>query len=584
MLRNLSIRDVVLIDQLDLEFDGGLGVLTGETGAGKSILLDALGLALGARGDAGLVRTGAEQAVVTAAFEIAPDHAVIALCDEHGLPAEDGAIVLRRTLGADGRSRAFVNDQSVSVGLQRRIGESLVEIHGQFDSRGLLDPATHLAALDAFAGLEEARAAVAEAHAAASAARVALETAETETAEARAQEDAMRAIAAELDALEPQSGEERTLAEQRDVMQHAGQLLDALASAALALSGDDGEDGGAESGIQRALRDLERVAARAGGRFDGLLAALERAAAELAEAMHALNAASQDIDADPGALERVEERLFALRAAARKYAVAVDDLPALQADTARRLAAIGEGGGRLAALARDLEAARRRYVGTAESLSKARHAAARRLDAAVTRELPPLRLDKARFTTALERMPESGWGPNGLDRVSFVVATNPGSAPGPLNRIASGGELSRFMLALRVVLSATGAAAVLVFDEVDAGIGGATAAAVGERLAQLADSNGRQVLVVTHSPQVAAIGAAHWHVSKQERGSGRNARTTTQVARLDRDGRREEIARMLSGAAITDEARAAADRLLDAAARTPDGPAPAAGARVRAAG
>ena len=541
MLRNLSIRDVVLIDQLDLEFDGGLGVLTGETGAGKSILLDALGLALGARGDAGLVRAGADQAVVSAVFEVGPDHTVTALCDELGVAVEDGAIVLRRILGADGRSRAFVNDQPVSVGLQRQIGESLVEIHGQFDSRGLLDPATHLAALDAFAGLDSQRQAVFEAHTAASAARAALDAAEAEAGEARSHEEALRAIADELDTLAPQPGEEAELAEQRDVMQHAGQLLDALANATAALTGSGG-------------------------------------AAELAEALHALNAVSQDIDADPATLERVEDRLFALRGAARKYGVAVDDLPAMQADTARRLAAISDGGDRLSALAQDLETARRRYVAAAESLSKARQAAAKKLDIAVTRELPPLRLDKARFTTQIERLPESGWGQNGLDRVSFVVATNPGSAPGPLNRIASGGELSRFMLALRVVLSATGAAAVLVFDEVDAGIGGATAAAVGERLARLADSDGRQVLVVTHSPQVAAIGAAHWHVSKQDSGSGRNARTATQVARLDRDGRREEIARMLSGAAVTDEARAAAGRLLEAASA-----APATGAPVRAA-
>ena len=582
MLRNLSIRDVVLIDQLDLEFDGGLGVLTGETGAGKSILLDALGLALGARGDAGLVRAGADQAVVSAVFEVGPDHTVTALCDELGVAVEDGAIVLRRILGADGRSRAFVNDQPVSVGLQRQIGESLVEIHGQFDSRGLLDPATHLAALDAFAGLDSQRQAVFEAHAAASAARAALDAAEAEAGEARSHEEALRAIADELDTLAPQPGEEAELAEQRDVMQHAGQLLDALANATAALTGSDGAgsegDGGAESGIQRALRCLEKVAARAGSRFDAVLAALERTAAELAEALHALNAISQDIDADPATLERVEDRLFALRGAARKYGVAVDDLPAMQDDTARRLAAISDGGDRLSALAQDLETARRRYVAAAENLSKARQAAAKKLDIAVTRELPPLRLDKARFTTQIERLPESGWGQNGLDRVSFVVATNPGSAPGPLNRIASGGELSRFMLALRVVLSATGAAAVLVFDEVDAGIGGATAAAVGERLARLADSDGRQVLVVTHSPQVAAIGAAHWHVSKQDSGSGRNARTATQVARLDRDGRREEIARMLSGAAVTDEARAAAGRLLEAASA-----APATGAPVRAA-
>ena len=583
MLRDLSIRDVVLIDQLDLEFDAGLGVLTGETGAGKSILLDALGLALGARGDAGLVRAGTEQAVVTASFDAAADGPVATLLAEHGLSCDEDGIVLRRVLGADGRSRAFVNDQPVSVGLQRQIGECLVEIHGQFDSRGLLDPTTHRDALDAFGGHETLRAGVADAHAAAVAARVALETAEADAAEARAHEDTLRAMAEELDALAPVADEEQALADQREMMQHAGYLQEALAAAGLALGGADGEEGGAEHGIQLALRALERAAARAGGRFDGALAALDRCAAELGEAMHELNAAAHDIDTDPQALERVEDRLFALRGAARKYGVAVDALPALQADTARRLAALGESGDRLTALAQDLEAARRHYIAAAEALSKARHAAARRLDAAVMRELPPLRLDKARFTTQIERAPESGWGPNGVDRVAFIVATNPGSAPGPLARVASGGELARFMLALRVVLSATGSANVLVFDEVDAGIGGATAAAVGERLARLAQAGDRQVLVVTHSPQVAAVGAAHFHVRKQAAGSGRKAGIATQVDRLDRTARREEIARMLSGAAVTDEARAAADRLLDGASAAPAGAA-AAGAPARATG
>jgi DNA repair protein RecN (Recombination protein N) len=569
MLNSLSIRDVVLIDQLDLEFANGLGVLTGETGAGKSILLDALGLALGARADAALVRAGADQAVVTAGFILPQGHPAGLLLAEQGIDAEDDALLLRRILSADGRSRAFVNDHPVSVGLQRQIGERLVEIHGQFEGRGLLDPATHRDALDAFAGLDAARDAVAKAHEAVRTARSALDAAEAETARARADEEALRLASEELDALAPVAGEEEELAAQREMMQHAEALREALTAAETALAGADG-DGGAEQGVQRALRALERVAVHASGRFDAALAALERSAAEIAEATHALNAAAHDVDADPAALERIEDRLFALRGAARKYGVSVDALPDLQTDTARRLAAIGDGGNRLAELAGTLEAARRHYIEAAEKLSRGRRAAAKKLDAAVMRELPPLRLDKARFETRIERLPEESWGVDGLDRIDFVVATNPGSAPGPINRIASGGELSRFMLALRVVLSTTGNATTLVFDEVDAGIGGATAAAVGERLATLAGVDTRQILVVTHSPQVAAVGAMHWHVSKREAGRGRGAVTTTGVACLDESARLEEIARMLAGATVTDEARAAAGRLLggNAAAAT----------------
>jgi DNA repair protein RecN (Recombination protein N) len=567
MLRHLSIRDVVLIDQLDLEFTTGLVVLTGETGAGKSILLDALGLALGARADASLVRHGAEQAVVSASFELRAGHDISDQLAEHAISADDGVVVLRRILGADGRSRAFVNDQPVSVGLQRRIGGALVEIHGQFDSHGLLDPATHIAALDIFAGLTSARAEVASAHAAVVAAREALAAAEAEAADNRAHQDALRAAAKEIDLLAPQIGEEEALARRRETMQHAEQLINALGAAAAALTGDgERDDGGAERDVQRAVRALEKVARLSGGGFEPALATLERAAAEIAEAVRAINAASRDIDPDPAALDEAEERLFALRAAARKHGVAVDALPALQQEMARRLVAIADESERLADLARALEAARRSYIAVAERLSKARRAAAAELDAAVMRQLPPLRLDKAHFATLVDRAPESAWGAGGIDRVGFVVATNPGSTPGPLNRIASGGELSRFMLALKVAVSASNQAGVLIFDEVDAGVGGATAAAVGERLARLAGSGRRQLLVVTHSPQVAAVGDAHWHISKRETGEGNALRSVTVVRPLDAAGRREEIARMLAGAAVTDEARAAAARLLDVTA------------------
>jgi len=540
MLRRLSIQDVVLIDRLDLEFDGGLCVLTGETGAGKSILLDALGLALGARADAGLLRQGAERARVTATFEIPPEHDAAALLDAHEI-APDDELVLRRVVGADGRSRAFVNDQPVSVGLLRRLGALLVEIQGQFEQQGLLDAATHRATLDAFGALAPAGAETAAAYEAWRRAREALAGAEADLTRARAEEDFLCHAVDELDELAPQPGEEATLSDTRALLQHAEQVLEALNAAAGELDGD----GGADAALQRATRQFDRVAERAGGRLDAAMAALDRALAEAAEAGQLVRAAGHELDLDQGRLDDVEKRLFALRAAAREHGVEVDALAELHAELIGRLTLLGDQGDALNRLARDAEAARRRYLAAAAALSAARAEAAARLDAAVAHELPPLKLDKASFATRLETLAEDDAGPQGRDRIAFLVSTNPGSDPAPLARIASGGELSRFLLALKVVL---------------AGVGGATATAVGARLARLARD--RQVLVVTHSPQVAALGTHHWQVAKHSR----DALVRTDVAALAGDARREEIARMLSGARITDEARAAADRLMQAGA------------------
>lgn len=551
MLQALAIRDVVLIDRLDLSFERGLSVLTGETGAGKSILLDALGLALGARGDAGLVRKGATTATVTASFEPSPQHPVRALLGEHGIEA-DGPVILKRVLGADGRGRAFVNDQPASVGLLRQIGALLVEIHGQFDNHGLLDSATHRAALDAFAGAAEAVAETGRLHAAWRKAGEAEAAARDQAARAVQDADFLRHALEELDALDPKPGEEAELAEQRAMLGGREKLIEALNGALAELATQKGVEGN----LRSAQRQLERVLPQASGRLDAAIAALDRAAVEAVEALAQIQAFGASLERDPHALERAEERLFALRALARKHRVEVDKLAALRAEVAQRLAAIDDREGHLAVLAKATTAARTTFLAAAESLSKTREAAADKLARAVSRELAPLKLEKARFRTRRETLPESGWHAEGIDRVVFEVATNPGSDPGALDRIASGGELARFMLALKVVLARSTSAPTLIFDEVDAGLGGAAAAAVGERLARLAKDV--QVLVVTHSPQVAARGGHHWRVAKSSRG----ATTTTTVESLDDGARREEIARMLSGASITAAARAAADALL----------------------
>ena len=552
MLQRLTIRDVVLIDRLELVFHPGLSVLTGETGAGKSILLDALGLALGARADSALVRPGADQAVVVAEFVITDDHPALRIVAEQGLGGDEEILLLRRVLGADGRSRAYLNDQPVSVALQRRIGETLVGIHGQFENQRLLDPAAHRGLLDVHGNLAPLLARTGATFDAWRRAMAASAEAEAAVEEARRDEAFLRHAVDELSALDPRPGEEAALAERRTVMMHGEKLIEAMNEAAADLN--EGEC--AETMLRAARRHLERVAPLAEGRLDGAIAALDRAAVEVAEGVQQLENASAEVDLDPRHLEQVEEHLFALRAVARKHDVATDGLAELGARLAERLASIEDGGAEMERLRVARTAARTAYVEAATALHKARSKSAVGLDAAVSRELEPLRLGAAVFTTRVEPMAENEWGASGSDRVAFRVSTNPGAPEGPLARIASGGELARFMLALKVVLARADPVPTIIFDEVDQGVGGAVAAAVGERLARLAEDF--QVLVVTHSPQVAALGIHHWRVAKATAAAG----ASTSVDALSEVGRREEIARMLSGKRVTDEARSAADRLL----------------------
>lgn len=552
MLLGLSIRDVVLIDKLDLAFRPGLCVLTGETGAGKSILLDALGLALGMRAESGLVRPGAAQAMVTAEFAFDADHPARRLLEEAGIASENDVIVLRRIVGADGRSRGFIDDQPASIGLLRQIGEMVVEIEGQFAQTGLLDPATHRETLDAFGVSRPLRDQIAISWGAWRKLARDREAAEADFAKARADEDFLRHAMAEISAIEPRQGEEAQLAEERALLVNRERLLENLSAALSSLAGDTG----AEHALAAAARAIERAKAKSAGRLDAAAAALERAIVETRDAIAELETASRALGQGPSSLEEIEERLFALRALARKHNVTVEDLPRLQAEFTAKLGALDDGGAAIATLSRREAEARQAYLAAADAVTKARAAAAKKLDAAVMKELPPLKLDKARFHTVLTSLPESEWGEHGRERVSFEVATIAGAAPGPLNKIASGGELARFMLALKVVLAKTSPVATLVFDEVDSGVGGATAAAVGERLQRLSDE--RQVLVVTHSPQVAARAAHHWRVARAD---GKKA-SATKVEALSESDRREEIARMLSGSAITAEARAAAASLL----------------------
>ncbi|WP_299440107.1 DNA repair protein RecN [uncultured Rhodospira sp.] len=552
MLVSLSIRDVVLIARLDLSFGDGLGVLTGETGAGKSILLDSLGLTLGARADSGLVRAGAERLSVTAAFDIGRDHPAHAILAEQDMAETEDQLVLRRAVNADGRSRAWVNDQPCSVGLLRRLGETLVEVHGQFDTHGLLDPGTHRAVLDAHGALGSHLIACRAAWDAWRAAARAHAAALRDLEQARAHEDHLRVMLADLEALNPKPEEEAALAEKRTRLMNGEKLAEGLNGALSALS----QPTDVEAALRSAQRHLERLGDAAGPALGPIAEGLERAAIEVAEARAALDHAAADVDLDPRHLDQVEERLFALRGLARKHGVAVDDLCDLTARTRASLDALEDEGGAVAGLAKAEQTAREAYLTAARALSAARTSAATTLDTAVNGELPPLKLDKARFATRVEPMDERDWGPEGLDRVAFQVATNPGTAPGAIHKIASGGELARFMLALKVVLARASTIPTLVFDEVDTGIGGATAAAVGERLARLARDV--QVLVVTHSPQVAATGHHHWRV---EKAAGDDA-PVTRVVRLADEERREEIARMLAGATVTAEARAAAETLL----------------------
>lgn len=554
MLTGLTIRDVVLIDRLDLAFGPGLAVLTGETGAGKSILLDALGLAIGARADSGLVRNGTKQAVVTASFDVPKGHSSSEILEEMGIEV-DGHVILRRIVTADGRSRAFANDEPVNVATLKRLGETLVEIQGQFDQRGLMDPATHRDTLDEYGGHGPLQAAVRKAHTTWNDARAAHQRAREELERARTEEDLLRHNVEELDAVQPEDGEETRLAQDRTILANAAQILEAMNAAVSALQNENGAD----RAVAGARRSLERVRDRAGDKLDAVLEGLDRAAAEIQEAQHALTQIADDVEADSGRLEEVDDRLHLLRGLARKHNTEADSLPEIHRTLSARLAALDDAGGGLADLARAEQDALDAYVKAAEVLTAARTKAADKLDTAITAELGPLKLDKATVKTRLDPLPESEWGAGGMERVSFLISTNPGAPLGPLGRIASGGELSRFLLALKVVLSEANPVSTLVFDEVDSGVGGAVAAAVGERLSRLGTDT--QVLVVTHSPQVAARGIRHWHVAKQVDGE----LVKTAVSQLEISERREELARMLSGATVTDEARAAADSLLNPA-------------------
>jgi DNA repair protein RecN (Recombination protein N) len=566
MLSGLSIRDVVLIDRLDLSFGPGLTVLTGETGAGKSILLDSLGLALGARADSGLVRAGQDQASVTAFF--APDlaHPAFGLLMEQGLDAED-EIVIRRLVNRDGRSRAFVNDQPVSAGLLRRLAGLLVEIQGQHDQIGLADPAAHGPLLDRFGVDPAVSDAVVSAWRRWRERLSTLDKARRAMAEAQADEEWLRHAVGELTELAAEPGEEEALAQARHDMQQGARRAEAIAAALSEIAPRERRNPGPAAALRAAARSLQRLLpsslseeAEAANPLAPALAAIDRAEEAIAEAETLLSRLANEAEADPRELERAEERLFALRAAARKHSVVVAELPALRNRLAERLAALDTGSAHLAELEQAVAADRRAFMEAASHLSTARRDAASALQAAIMAELPPLRLDKTRFVVEMTELAESGWSARGVEQIQFLIATNPGQAPGPIDRIASGGELSRLMLALKLVLSRGSPVGTLVFDEVDSGIGGATAAAVGERLARL--SHDIQLLTVTHSPQVAARGQTHFRVAKAVEGG----RSATRVEPLAGEARREEVARMLAGEEVTEAARAAADSLLGNAA------------------
>lgn len=554
MLSRLSVRDVVLIEKLDLDFAGGLCVFTGETGAGKSILLDSLALATGARSDAALVRRGCKQLSVTAEFSLPVGHEVFKVLDEHEIEHESGEpLVLRRIVTADGKSKAFVNDQSVSAGLLRKIGDLLIEIHGQFATHGLLNPATHKSVLDAYGGLQGRLDACRAAYKNWRAKAEERQKAEERLQKAKDEEDFLRHSVDELVQFAPQPGEDEELSQRRSLMMNSEKLIEGLNTARDALF-----DRSVDKSLRQAERALESLSRLIEGRFEPIIEALDRAVTELNEAGNMLEEECRKVELDPREQEQVEERLFALRALARKHQTTPDELPALLSEYQRQLASLDKGAEDLIRLTKEEESCRIAYEDAAKVLSAARKEAAKKLDAAVMKELPPLKLGKASFLSIVEELPQTEWNADGIDKVQFAATTNPGQPAGAINKIASGGELARFMLALKVNLAQAEGIPTLIFDEVDTGIGGATATAVGERLERLAGED-CQVLAITHSPQVASFGAHHFKVSKAEDETGR---TLTAVCELTGDARREEIARMLSGASITEASRAAADELL----------------------
>ncbi len=553
MLVQLAIRDIVLIDKLDLEFGRGLTVLTGETGAGKSILLDAFSLSLGARGDGSLVRQGEAQGQITAVFELASDHPALAAARAQDIEAES-ELILRRVQMADGRTRAFVNDQPVSAQALRTIARDLVEIHGQHDDRALINPEVHRQLIDAYGGLVVERDRVRMAFAQLRATEVEFAAEQARLEKTRGDADYLRHAHAELMKLAPQQGEETAHAERRAAMMQAEKVGAELRDAADAVAGE----GAPLAALSSALRRLERRQTQAPDLLGPVVQALDSALAAFDVARQSVEQAQRAADYDAGELERVEERLFALRAAGRKYGVAVDALPALAAQFAADLAALDAGEARLQRLGETAAEAAAAYAREAQRLSEARKMAAGELARAVNAELAPLKLEGADFIVKFRPDPIAV-GPEGIDQVEFWVKTNPGTNPGPLTKVASGGELARFMLALKVVLADRGSAPTLVFDEIDTGVGGAVADAIGQRLARLAA--GVQVLAVTHAPQVAAQACGHFRIVKDAADKGK--RVATRVAHLAKEARREEIARMLAGATITEEARAAAGRLME---------------------
>jgi DNA repair protein RecN (Recombination protein N) len=560
MLARLSIRDIVLIERLDIEFSRGLAVLTGETGAGKSILLDAFALALGGRGDAGLVRHGVEQGQVTAVFDVPKDHPALVILSDNGLDdtsSEDSSeMILRRVQLADGRTRAFINDQAISVQTLKAVGSALVEIHGQHDERALVDASTHRRLLDAFASLEKDVAALESLWDARRAAYAVLDEHRASMERAAREADYLRHAADELKKLAPKDGEETSLAERRTTMMQGEKIASDLREAQDAVSGNHSP----VAALSAAVRRLERRAGNAPALVEPAVKAIDAAINALEEADQHLAAALIAADFDPSELERIEERLFALRAASRKYSTPVDGLAALSAKYAGDVALIDAGAGQLKKLEAAAAEADGLYSAAATKLSIARTKSAEKLNKAVNAELAPLKLERAKFMTQVDSDTKSP-GPQGFDRIEFWVQTNPGTKAGPLMKVASGGELSRFLLALKVVLSDRGSAPTLVFDEIDTGVGGAVADAIGARLARLAGKV--QVMAVTHAPQVAARADQHLLISKDALDKGK--RVATRVNALAADHRREEIARMLAGAEITAEARAAAERLLRAA-------------------
>lgn len=545
MLRGLHINDMLLIDRLELDFQAGLNVLTGETGAGKSILLDSLGFVLGWRGRADLVRSGADMGEVTAWFDLSPTHPAHEILAEAGLPQSD-ELILRRTNTRDGRKTAYVNERRCSGEILRQLSECLVELHGQHDDRGLLNPKGHRELLDAFAGLDLTD--VQAAYKARFQISKALDVARETLAKTQQDQEYLRHSFDEIDVLSPVAGEDQTLDAKRRLMQGSEKIREDIAKAANALGMD-----GAEGLLNDANRWLEGALEQTEGRLEGATGALARALSELSDAQQGVESCLQALDFDPHELEQVEERLFAIRALARKHNVQPDDLSAFGDDIAQKLKAIDLGAGEIEALEQQLVTAQADYDRAADTLSLARHKAAHELETAMAGELAPLKLERAEFVTDVETTAPSA---DGIDAVTFMVATNPGAPAGPINKIASGGELSRFLLALKVCLTRRAEGLTMIFDEIDRGVGGATAAAVGQRLSEIADK--AQVLVVTHSPQVAAKGAHHWQVSK----SVQNEETFSTVVKLDTQERIDEIARMLAGDKITPEARAAAQALL----------------------